>query len=238
MVDDVHPIDPKEDADDLKALNAYVDRIAEKLLSTVDPDAPADGELRRLLADALAAAAHLEWALDAERSRCDWLMTQVTQDETTGLLNRRGFSDALHRCLARGRRYNESGALMLVDMTGLTEINREFGPAAGDYALSALANILRSRFREVDYLARLDGGRFAALLLMISAEDARRRAAMLKSYLARLTVPWDGQELALGAQIGLVSYGQRDAVEDLLERAEAELEERTQRISRLRHPVP
>lgn len=238
MADTVDPTDPKAEAGEDIALAAYVDRIAEKLLSTVDPEAPADGELRRLLADALAAAARMEQALDAERSRCDWLMTQVTRDETTGLLNRRGFSDALYQCLARGRRYNETGALMLVDLTGLTEVNRKFGPAAGDFALSALANILRSRFREVDYLARLEGGRFASLLLMISPEDARRRAAMLKSYLGRLTVPWDGQDLALSVQIGLVNYGQRDAAEDLLERAEAELEERTQRLSRLTHPVP
>lgn len=237
MADNIHPIDPRAGAAEDTALAAYVDRIAEKLLSTVDPEAPADGELRRLLADALAAAAQTERALDAERSRCDWLMTQVTQDETTGLLNRRGFSDALYRCLARGRRYSETGALMLIDLTGLSEVNEKFGSAAGDYALSALANILRSRFREVDYLARLDGGRFAALLLMISQEDSRRRAAMLKSHLGRLTVPWDGQDIALDVQIGLVNYGQRDAAEDLLERAEAELEERAQRVSRLRHPV-
>lgn len=237
MADNIHPIDTKDGTVEDTALATYVDRIAEKLLSTVDPEAPTDGELRRLLADALAAAARMEQALDAERSRCDWLMTQVTQDETTGLLNRRGFSDALYRCLARGRRYNETGALMLVDLPGLSEVNRKFGPAAGDYALSALANILRSRFREVDYVARLDGGRFAALLLMISPDDARRRAAMLKSHLGRLTVPWDGQELPLSVQIGLVNYGQRDAVEDLLERAEAELEKRAQRVSRLRHPA-
>lgn len=237
MAENIHPINPPDGTTEDTSLKAYIDRIAEKLLSTVDPEAPADGELRRMLADALAAAARMEQALDAERSRCDWLTTQVVQDEASGLLNRRGFSDALHRCLARGRRYNETGALMLIDLTGLSDINEKHESAAGDYALSALANILRSRFREVDYLARLDGGRFAVLLLMISPEDARRRAAMLKSHLTRLTVPWDGQELPLSTRIGLVTYGQRDAAEDLLERAEAELEERAQRVSRLRHPV-
>ncbi len=126
---------------------------------------------------------------------------------------------------------------MLVDVISHERVRDESGSAAGDYLLTAIGNIVRGRFREVDYVARLEHGRFALLLPIISPEDARRRAAMLKSQLDRVIVPWQNQDLAVEARIGLVHYGQRDAAEDLLERVEAELEEREQRVAGLRRPV-
>jgi hypothetical protein len=74
-------------------------------------------------------------------------------------------------------------------------------------------------------------------LVLIGQEDARRRAATLKGYLDALEVPWQGVEIPIQARVGLVHYGQADAAEDILERAEAELEEREQRVARLRHPA-
>ncbi|MCK4868904.1 MAG: hypothetical protein KAT39_12695, partial [Alphaproteobacteria bacterium] len=74
-------------------------------------------------------------------------------------------------------------------------------------------------------------------LTLIGQEDARKRAAILKGYLDEVEVPWQGRDIPIRIRVGLAYYGQRDAVEDLLERAEAELEEREQRIARLSHPA-
>lgn len=189
------------------------------------------------LAEALDRAQRAETALAAERDRVEKLLAHATYDEATGLLNRRGFEDGLMRSLARARRYGEVGALMLVDLVNLVEIAERHGQEASGFVLSAMATILRSRFREVDYVARIERDRFALLLPVISQEDARRRAAMLKSQIGRQTVPWQGAEIAVEARLGLVHYGQRDAAEDLLERVEAELEERERRIALLRHPA-
>lgn len=200
-------------------------------------DSPSEAEARRLLADALERLSQAERALAAERERAERLIANATLDETTGLLNRRGFEDGLLRCLARARRYGEVGALMLLDLVNLTDVSAEHGQAAGGYILSATATMLRGRFREVDYIARLERGRFALLLPVISQEDARRRAAMLKSQISKQTISWQGQDMQVEARLGLVHYGPRDAAEDLLERVEAELEERERRVARLRHPA-
>ena len=50
-------------------------------------------------------------------------------------------------------------------------------------------------------------------------------------------VPWEGQHIAVSVRLGLAHYGQQDSADDLLERAEAELEERANRIAHLRHPA-
>lgn len=213
------------------------DKLAAAAKGVAAAESVSEVEARRLLSEALERTARAERALAAERERVERLLALTTVDEATGLLNRRGFEDGLLRSLARARRYGEVGALMLVDLVNLAEIVEEKGQAAGGYALSATAAILRGRFREVDYIARLERGRFALLLPVISQEDARRRAAMLKSQIAKQAISWQGHDLLVEARLGLVHYGQRDAAEDLLERVEAELEERERHVARLRHPA-
>jgi GGDEF domain-containing protein len=126
---------------------------------------------------------------------------------------------------------------MLVDVMQLDAVREEHGGDAANYVLTAIGNILQTRFREVDRIGWLEGCRFAIALTLIGQEDARKRAAMLKGYLDEVEVPWQGRDIPIRIRVGLAFYGQRDAVEDLLERAEAELEEREQRIARLSHPA-
>jgi len=216
---------------------ADLDRAAADLLAAIGADSSSGETVRRLLAEIVERARRAEQMLAAERERAVRLEEYATVDEVTGLLNRRGFEDGLRRSLSRALRYGEVGALILVDLVCLADVTEAHGAPAGDFMLSAVATMLRGRFREVDYVARLERGRFALLLPVISREDARRRAAMLKSQLVKLAVPWDGHDLAVEVRLGLVHYGQRDAAEDLLERVEAELEEREQRIARLRYPA-
>jgi diguanylate cyclase (GGDEF)-like protein len=209
----------------------------EKLLASIDPQAPGDESARRVIEGALGRAVRAEERLVRAEGRIEWLESQNVCDEVTGLLNRRGFGDALHRGLARSRRYGETGALLLLDLPRQEEIVEAHGAGAGDYVLTAVANILLRRFREVDYIARLEGSRFAVLLVQIGQEDARRRAVTLKGHLDEVEVPWHGSDIAIHVRIGLVHYAQNDIAEDILERAEAELEEREQRVARLRNPA-
>jgi len=201
------------------------------------PQEPGGRAARPTTDEALARAARAEERLVRAERRIEWLESRNVSDEVTGLLNRRGLNDALERALARARRYGETGSLLLVDLLRHEALVEERGVAAGDYVLAAVGNILHRHFREVDYVARLEGGRFAVLLLQISDEDSHRRAIMLKEHLAEVTVPWDGEDIAIHVRAGVVCYAQNDGAEDLLERGEAELEEREQRIARLRKPA-
>jgi len=195
--------------------------------SEVKPAATVEAE--SVAAEALEATARAEQALAAERGRVEQLLAQTTLDEVTGLLNRRGFADAATRSLARARRYREIGALILMDIAGMEDTRTRLGEDAGNFLVVSVGNLLRTRFRDVDYVARLEGGRFALLLPMIAEEDARRRTATLKTHLDRMSVPWQGQTMRVRARIGLINYGPREATADLLERAEADMRERMDR---------
>ena len=216
---------------------ARVAEILDRLMEGMAPDSPADETMRRMLENAMDRAARAEEALEAAERRLDWLEKRNIHDEVTGLLNRRGLRNALRHDLSRARRYGDTGALMLMDIMQLDSIREEHGGDAANYVLTAIGNILQTRFREVDRIGWLEGGRFAIAMTLIGQEDARKRAAMLKGYLDEVEVPWQGRYIPIKVRVGLAFYGQRDAVEDLLERAEAELEEREQRIARLSHPA-
>src|SRR3546814_4310772 len=69
-------------------------------------------------------------------------------DEMTGLLNRRGFGLELSRALARARRQNESGLLVMCDLDNFKAINDTYGHPAGDAILRAVGKALKRNTRE------------------------------------------------------------------------------------------
>lgn len=207
-------------------IETYVDQVAERLLAATDPKGSPDEATQRLLAEGLAAAARAERELALLRGKVSWLKERAVRDEATDLLNHRGFMEALRRCLARARRYGETGALLIVDINDYTSVIEVHGRTAGDYMLAAIGNILRTRFREVDYMARIDTGRFAVLLTLTGHEDAKRRAEMLEEHLNGLVVPWKGYEIPVRTHLGITHFGQHDSTEDVLLRVEADIETR------------
>ena len=86
-------------------------------------------------------------------------------DPLTGLLNRRGFDEAVTREDARAQRFGSSVVVAYIDVSGLKVINDRHGHAAGDALLRTVAQALRTGARGSDIIARLGGDEFAALLL-------------------------------------------------------------------------
>ncbi len=120
--------------------------------------------LRRMLEQALVTARNAERYAAKQQAEIDRLRTLSITDENTGLLNRRGFVEALDRAVARGQRYEEPAVLLLIDLDGFKATNDTFGHPAGDLVLTAVANVLTKITRKVDDVARLGGDEFAVIL--------------------------------------------------------------------------
>nr|BFE91678.1 hypothetical protein GCM10020185_22140 [Pseudomonas brassicacearum subsp. brassicacearum] len=72
---------------------------------------------------------------------------------------------------------NEQVAVLYLDSDRFKGINDNFGHAAGDAVLTAVATRVRAQLREDDLVARLGGDEFAVLLAPLhKAEDAERIA--------------------------------------------------------------
>jgi diguanylate cyclase (GGDEF)-like protein len=91
------------------------------------------------------------------------LERQATQDELTGLSNRRGFFMLGEQQLRVAQRAGAELVLIFIDVDGLKRINDTLGHAEGDRALMETGEVLRNTFRSADIPARISGDEFAVL---------------------------------------------------------------------------
>src|SRR5215468_6675280 len=133
--------------------------------------------------------------LEAALQRIEELQASADTDFLLGIPNRRGFEHELERAVAYIKRYQASGAVILLDVDRLKPINDAFGHAAGDRVLKAIAEVLTRQVRASDVVGRLGGDEFAILLWNLSETDARAKAALLEAEIDRLTFEFEGRNI-------------------------------------------
>lgn len=170
----------------------------------------------RLLDDLLTAAAEAEQTLALQRARIRYLESLSVTDELTGLLNRRGFELELSRALARARRQNESGLLVMCDLNSFKAINDTYGHPAGDAILRAVGKVLKRNTRESDYVARVGGDEFAVIMTQTSLPQSEQLAEKLSGLVNGLTVPWNDVTLTAAASFGIATYNRLSQADTLL----------------------
>ncbi len=157
-------------------------------------------------------AGELSHALARERTR-DSLRLAAEVDDLTGLPNRRAFRSLLNDALCEARRHERTLGLLYIDLNGFKRINDSLGHAVGDRVLREVARRITQAIRGSDAIfrsppttsevARLGGDEFTVILDEIA--DPASAEVVAHRILANLARPTrvDGQELYLGASIGI-----------------------------------
>lgn len=96
------------------------------------------------------------------------LLKKAEYDGLTGILNRRAFDQICETCAQKEQKI----ALLLIDMDNFKNVNDTYGHLGGDNALKSLAAALSETFRDTDYVARVGGDEFAAILPNCDASAA------------------------------------------------------------------
>jgi diguanylate cyclase (GGDEF)-like protein len=153
------------------------------------------------------------------------MSTAAMTDQLTGVLNRRGFLEAVERELARARRYDRGFVLAYVDVRGLKGVNDTEGHRAGDKLLSEAARLLQDSARADDVVGRLGGDEMGLLLV----EQGEQGAAAVKQRI-EAQVPMRREALGLHSwwdlTIGTATFPHDgETVDDLLRRADLRLYE-------------
>lgn len=145
------------------------------------------------------------------------LETLITIDELTNMLNRRGFSEAFRREVARVERgYNQDGLLLLIELENRDFILDRYGSTAFETCLRLMAQTLKQESRDMDITAHLDGGAFVMILLNAPMDKAVERAQILVARLNKLALIWQNHEIEINASMGLRVYGAGDKPEDIM----------------------
>ncbi|MEY9185282.1 diguanylate cyclase (GGDEF)-like protein [Bradyrhizobium sp. USDA 326] len=90
--------------------------------------------------------------------------TAASTDPLTGMLNRRGFSEACARVIEREAKAGRPVTVMIFDIDHFKSINDRFGHPAGDEMLKLFSTVVVSNLRISDLSGRIGGEEFAALL--------------------------------------------------------------------------
>ena len=112
-------------------------------------------------------------------------------DELTGLLNRRGFDEALSREHARHLRSGRPVALFLVDIDHFKRVNDTWGHPAGDTTLHRLGGLLTAMFRPADVVARFGGEEFGVVIGDCLPEQALERARRIRDTVRTVSAGWE-----------------------------------------------
>lgn len=154
-----------------------------------------------------------EIKLQNERS----LLKKAEYDALTGILNRRAFDQICETSKEKKQKI----ALLLIDMDNFKYINDNYGHAGGDTALKELARILSETFREGDYVARIGGDEFAAILPDCPAPAGKTIRQKIASVNEKLTDIQDGIK-PVSVSVG-VAFSETGFDEDLYKRADKAL---------------
>jgi diguanylate cyclase (GGDEF)-like protein len=157
------------------------------------------------------------------------LVAQSRVDTKTGLLNASTWEQEAEVEIARAVRTRSPLALALVDIDHFKLVNDTYGHLAGDKALRAVTDGLRSQLRVYDLAGRFGGEEFAILLPHARGLDALNVAERLRARIAAMSIPVDendesGPSIKLTISVGVAALdGASRELTDLLAAADMAL---------------
>jgi len=145
------------------------------------------------------------------------LLEMATRDGLTGLYNRPAF---FHRAAALCAEHSGGFAGIMADIDHFKAINDTHGHAAGDKAIRAVADCLKS---QSEVVGRLGGEEFALLLDVAEPAEAWRMAEGLRRLIAMQDIDLDRTSVRLSCSFGVAMGQPGDTIDELLRKADTAL---------------
>ncbi len=138
------------------------------------------------------------------------------RDDLTGLYNRRRVVELLNSAITVAAHRWQCVGLLFIDLNGFKGVNDEYGHAAGDKILTAVATRIASRVRTGDIVGRYGGDEFVVVLPSVA--DAAAVSQVADTIRERVALPYwiEGHEQHLTAAIGESIYPHDGASADVL----------------------
>jgi len=136
-------------------------------------------------------------------------------DSLTGAYNRRFLDGYLARIGSRSPELS----VVLFDLDGFKRINDRYGHSAGDAALRAFSDVVRSHVRETDLLVRLGGDEWLLVLPALQLEGAEERVDRILADWAATRLPPPAEDVPLAASAGIGVFRAADLDVDAVDAA-------------------
>ena len=155
--------------------------------------------------------------LQAELSQ---LSEQVSIDQLTGVLNRRGLDEAIEKEISRVQRGNSKLCIALLDIDNFKNFNDNYGHQVGDDALQHFARVIQETLRPTDIAARFGGEEFVILLPDTNIIQAVEVISRLQRTLTKQFFLSNNERLLITFSAGISSYKENEDKVAVLNRAD------------------
>jgi diguanylate cyclase len=142
-------------------------------------------------------------------------------DNLTQLANRRTFFNSGSTYMAQASMVDKELSVLMLDIDNFKNINDTFGHDVGDKVICHVAALASETMRSRDFLARIGGEEFAAILPDANIEQARAIAEHIREKIQ--DTPWFDPEnhIEVTVSIGIACIDEvRDSFDDLLHAAD------------------
>jgi diguanylate cyclase (GGDEF)-like protein/PAS domain S-box-containing protein len=126
-------------------------------------------------------------------------------DELTGLKNRRSFFEMGSREIERAIRFKHPLSALMIDLDNFKDVNDNFGHPVGDRLLKELADVFKSKLRNVDLIARYGGDEFIVLLPENDLSGAKDVANRICNSIGKIRIETNQGKARVTASIGVAS---------------------------------
>lgn len=172
------------------------------------------------MAEARRQAESAETRIRKLEAELEQVSEQVSQDQLTGALNRRGLEDAMQREMARAERSGRPLSVAVLDLDNFKRLNDTYGHQAGDEALIHLISVVRKTLRPTDIVARYGGEEFIILFSETLLEQAVATTKRLQRELTKRYFLHNNERLLITFSAGVAQLKPGDTQEIVFARAD------------------
>jgi len=142
--------------------------------------------------------------VSASRRMQKMMVHQATHDSLTGLVNRSEFEERLMKAIDSAHNFENTHALLFLDLDQFKIVNDSAGHVAGDELLKQISSLLISQLRGRDTLGRMGGDEFSVLLENCPLSKASKVADILIDAIREYRFIWEDKTYRIGVSIGIV----------------------------------
>ena len=147
---------------------------------------------------------------------------QATHDPLTGLINRREFERRLDEAMDTAHAEESVHMLFYMDLDRFKAVNDSCGHMAGDNMLREVAALIKEQVRDSDFVGRLGGDEFGAILIGCPIDKARQIATDICNAISDYRFVWKDKIFNIGISIGLVEISHASGtLQDVLSAADS-----------------
>ncbi|MGI9237470.1 MAG: diguanylate cyclase, partial [Woeseiaceae bacterium] len=147
---------------------------------------------------------------------------QATHDPLTGLINRREFERRLDEAMDSAHSDEAVHIVFYMDLDRFKAVNDTCGHLAGDNMLREVATLIKEQVRDSDFVGRLGGDEFGALLIGCPIEKARQIATDICDAVADYRFVWKDKIFNIGISVGLIEVSHASGtLQDIMSAADS-----------------